>query len=87
MKNIITILIIFILNALLDLYEIITKKKRNYAIHSLILMFALLPLFSSLVIYTDAAEISGDMFTTYLIGILALILVIQIIFYLKKGEK
>ena len=86
MNNIILILFILIINSLVDLYEIISKKKRNYAIHSLLIMLTLLPIFSSLVIYTDTVGISSDPITTYLIGVIALILIIQIIFYLKKGE-
>ena len=86
MNNIILILFILIINSLVDLYEIISKKKRNYAIHSLLIMLMLLPIFSSLVICTDAVGISSDPITTYLIGVIALILIIQIIFYLKKGE-
>ena len=86
MNNIILILFILIINSLVDLYEIISKKKRNYAIHSLLIMLTLLPIFSSLVIYTDTVGISSDPIITYLIGVIALILIIQIIFYLKKGE-
>lgn len=86
MNNIILILFILIINSLVDLYEIISKKKRNYAIHSLLIMLPLLPIFSSLVIYTDTVGISSDPITIYLIGVIALILIIQIIFYLKKGE-
>lgn len=86
MNNIILILFILIINSLVDLYEIISKKKRNYAIHSLLIILTLLPIFSSLVIYTDTVGISSDPITTYLIGVIALILIIQIIFYLKKGE-
>ena len=86
MNNIILILFILIINSLADLYVIISKKKRNYAIHSLLIMLMLLPIFSSLVIYTDTVGISSDHITIYLIGVIALILIIQIIFYLKKGE-
>lgn len=86
MNNIILILFILIINSLVDLYEIISKKKKNYAIHSLLIMLMLLPIFSSLVICTDTVGISSDPITIYLIGVIALILIIQIIFYLKKGE-
>ena len=86
MNNIILILFILIINSLVDLYEIISKKKRNYAIHSLLIMLTLLPIFSSLVIYTDTVRISSDPITIYLIGVIALILIIQIISILKKGE-
>ena len=84
MNNIILILFILIINSLVDLYEIISKKKRNYAIHSLLIMLMLLPIFSSLVIYTDTVGISSDPITIYLIGVIALILIIQIISILKK---
>ena len=86
MNNIILILFILIINSRVDLYEIISKKKKNYAIHSLLIMLMLLPIFSSLVICTDTVGISSDPITIYLIGVIALILIIQIIFYLKKGE-